>query len=111
MHFALFIFHSRLIADSRDPFVYDEYVNVPFGLDHYEGRLFIAIPRRNPGIPATLNVLKLKDLTGRPPHLNPRLEGYPSFEMNSLSVRIIIDSTLVVESEANIRSSSGIKNY
>lgn len=77
--FTFVSFHS----DARDSLVYDAYVNVPFGLSNYKNRLFVSVPRRNPGIPATLNVVELK---GKPPHTNPLLMGYPSYQMNSLSV-------------------------
>jgi dopachrome tautomerase len=78
-----FIQASKLFADSRDSMLYDSYVNVPFGVSRYKSKLFVTVPRHNPGIPATLNVVELK---GNPPYINPLLVGYPSYQMNSLSV-------------------------
>lgn len=43
----------------------------------------MAVPRRNPGVPSTLNVV---ELTGDPPHLNPKLIGYPSYQHTTLDV-------------------------
>jgi hypothetical protein len=62
---------------------YDAYVNVPFGVARYKEKLFVAIPRRNPGIPSTLNVV---ELNGSPPHLNPLVMGYPNYQLNELNV-------------------------
>lgn len=78
-----------LCADYKDPLVYDPYVNVPFGISRYKDKLFVTVPRRNPGIPATLNVI---DLKGNPPYINPLLIGFPSYQMNSLSVRLRMET-------------------
>lgn len=69
--------------DPHDPSIFNASVNVPFGLDYHEGMLFVAIPRRNPGIPATLNVV---ELVGSVPHINPLLKGYPDYQTNALNV-------------------------
>lgn len=64
--------------------LFDPYVNVPFGVAHYKGKIFVTVPRRNPGIPATLNIV---ELIGKPPYINPLMIGFPSYQMNSLSVK------------------------
>lgn len=79
---SMFTFTHNVCLDSM---AYDAYVNIPFGVAHYKGRLFVALPRRNPGIPSTLNVAVLN---GDPPHLNPRLTGYPNYQVTSLDVGI-----------------------
>lgn len=72
-----------------DSAAYDAYVNVPFGVAHYRNKvnnnikLFVAVPRRNPGIPSTFNTV---ELTGNAPHLNPKLVAYPSWQHTTLSV-------------------------
>jgi hypothetical protein len=73
-----------LFLDSKNPFDYDEYNVVPFGVSRYKNKLFLTVPRRNPGIPATLNVV---ELIGKPPYINPLIKAFPSYQMNSLSVR------------------------
>lgn len=83
--FAECLFIVLVYLESWNRSVYDAYVNVPFGVAHYAGKLFVAMPRRNPGIPATLSVV---ELIGERPHINPLLMGYPSYEANSLSVNI-----------------------
>jgi hypothetical protein len=65
---------------------YNAYVNIPFGAAYHNGRLFVGVARRNPGVPSTLNVLNLNELQGPGPHLNPPLTAYPSWEANTLSV-------------------------
>ena len=60
-------------------------MNVPFGLAHYGNKLFVAVARRNPGIPSSLNVV---ELTGSPPYINPPLISYPNWNMNTLNVSI-----------------------
>lgn len=46
-------------------------------------KIFIAVPRRNHGIPSTLNYVKLD---GNNSLINPKLHSYPSYEMNELDV-------------------------
>lgn len=76
-----------------DSVAYNATVNIPFGVAHYRSKsnpsivkLFVSIPRRNPGIPSTLNVV---ELNGNSPHLNPLLIGYPSYQVNTPSVSMI----------------------
>lgn len=72
-----------LSAESSDLYFYNASVNVPFGMTYYNGRLFVTVPRRNPGIPSTLNVV---ELNGNPPYLNPLLSAYPNWNFNALNV-------------------------
>lgn len=55
------------------------------GVTHYDGRLFITMPRRRTGIPATLNYI---DLTSKTNGMSPLLRGYPSYQMNTLEVSL-----------------------
>jgi hypothetical protein len=80
----MLVLFVRLFPDSKNPFDYDAYNVVPFGVSRYKNKLFLTVPRRNPGIPATLNVIELK---GEPPYINPLIKAFPSYQMNSLSVR------------------------
>lgn len=79
-----FIFNLfNLHTDSWDPSYYNASVNVPFGIAHYKSKLFVAVPRRNRGVPSTLNVV---ELSGNAPYINPLLRGYPNYQMNTLNV-------------------------
>lgn len=62
---------------------YVAYNNVPMGANHHNGRLFITVPRRRPGIPATLNFVSTKSTKGTGPSLRP----YPDISTNELHVR------------------------
>lgn len=59
------------------------------GVTHHKGFLYVTIPRRRPGIPATLNVI---DLARNPSANNPTLDPYPNLLVNSLRVIGIIES-------------------
>lgn len=69
-------------------FPYIAYNNVPQGFAPYlsseSPKLFIAVPRRNPGIPSTLNYVKIED--GQDVYLNPKLHSYPNYQQNELDV-------------------------
>lgn len=71
-------------------FAYLAYNNVPQGfaphISNKSSRIFIAVPRRNPGVPSTLNFIKLDD--GQESYTNPKLQGFPNYEMNELDVSI-----------------------
>uniref|UniRef100_A0A1I8PYE9 Uncharacterized protein n=1 Tax=Stomoxys calcitrans TaxID=35570 RepID=A0A1I8PYE9_STOCA len=58
------------------------YNNVPMGVTHYKGRLFISMPRRRVGIPSTLNYI---DLTKNGREKSPKLTAYPDFETNQFA--------------------------
>ncbi|CRL01323.1 CLUMA_CG014255, isoform A [Clunio marinus] len=81
------------IPISWDTNVYDAYVNVPFGMTRYRDKLFVTIPRRNPGIPSSLNVV---ELVGNPPYINPMLISYPNFQTNALDPLNRADSSKIV---------------
>lgn len=61
---------------------YIAYNNVPMGASHYKDRLFITIPRRRPGVPATLNYVSVNAAVGSSPTLRP----YPDIHTNALNV-------------------------
>uniref|UniRef100_A0A1B0GKW3 Major royal jelly protein n=2 Tax=Lutzomyia longipalpis TaxID=7200 RepID=A0A1B0GKW3_LUTLO len=60
---------------------YDNYNNVPMGVTHHKGRLFVAIPRRAPNVLSTLNVISLSEAKSTE---SPLLLPYPSLDMNRL---------------------------
>lgn len=62
---------------------YIPYNNVPFGLAHHKGRLFIAVPRRRFGVPSTLNVIDISKINATKT-MSPRLRSYPDYETNSV---------------------------
>lgn len=57
------------------------------GISPYKNRLFIALPRRSPGIPSTLNYIDLNDTSS---NQNPLLRPYPDLETNQLNVSFSI---------------------
>lgn len=57
------------------------YNNIPMGATHHKGRVFIAVPRRRPGIPATLNVI---DINKQGDSKSPKLSAYPELRINQL---------------------------
>ncbi|XP_050339573.1 L-dopachrome tautomerase yellow-f2-like [Bactrocera neohumeralis] len=61
---------------------YIQYNNVPQGVTHYKGRLFVTTPRRSIGIPSTLNYI---DLQKDGKQYSPKLHAYPDFETNYLN--------------------------
>lgn len=60
------------------------YNNVPMGATHVKGKLIMTIPRRNPGIPATLSYISTKSPKGS----SPSFRAFPSYRMNELHVRM-----------------------
>ena len=53
-------------------------------MSNKSSRVFIAVPRRYPGVPSTLNYIKLED--GQNSYVNPKLHSFPNYEMNELDV-------------------------
>lgn len=51
------------------------------GLTHYRDKLFITVPRRRPGVPATLNYVSIKHAASS----SPSLRAYPSYRVNELN--------------------------
>ncbi|EDW81721.1 uncharacterized protein Dwil_GK12212 [Drosophila willistoni] len=70
---------SRPIDNVTDT-SYIAYNNVPMGVTHFRGRLFVTMPRRQTGIPSTLNYIDLRR-DGRW-NSSPKLRAYPDFELN-----------------------------
>ncbi|KAJ8731639.1 hypothetical protein PYW07_004803 [Mythimna separata] len=56
--------------------------NIPMGLEIYEDRLFITVPRWKSGVPASLNYINLKDNSTNSPKLIP----YPSWAAHSIGM-------------------------
>ncbi|XP_026748077.1 L-dopachrome tautomerase yellow-f2-like [Trichoplusia ni] len=61
-----------------------QYNNVPMGVEKVGNRLFITIPRRRYGIPATLNYIDLSVQGGRSPPLTP----YPDMARSTSMVSV-----------------------
>lgn len=76
-----FVFPEYAAVPGDDSYI--PYNNVPQGVNHYKGRLFITMPRRSPGVPSTLNYIDLKQTKSGD---SPRLKSYPNAEINSLRV-------------------------
>ena len=55
------------------------------GVTHDNGKLFITMPRRRPGIPSTLNYIDLKSNVGVK---SPKLRAYPNLAVNTVNVSI-----------------------
>ncbi|XP_058839735.1 L-dopachrome tautomerase yellow-f-like [Topomyia yanbarensis] len=77
---------SQVVFDPKDkPHQFNEtfnaYGNLPMGIAHHKGRLFVSIPRRRPGIPSTLAVINMHAVQGVN---NPPLVGYPEQLVNTL---------------------------
>ncbi|XP_017039980.1 L-dopachrome tautomerase yellow-f-like [Drosophila ficusphila] len=62
------------------PFI--QYNNVPQGVTHFRGRLFVTVPRRQEGIPSTLNYI---DLERDGQSESPVLRAYPNFALNQFN--------------------------
>ncbi|KAH8417928.1 hypothetical protein KR222_008606 [Zaprionus bogoriensis] len=71
---------SSTTDDAAAP--YTAYNNVPMGVTHYRGRLFVTMPRRRTGIPSTLNYI---DMAQDGAQSSPKLNAYPSFELNQFN--------------------------
>ncbi|XP_045509266.1 L-dopachrome tautomerase yellow-f2-like isoform X1 [Colias croceus] len=61
-----------------------QYNNLPMGAEKVGNRLFIALPRRNYGIPATLNYIDLNTQTERSPSLRPYPDVFRSRSLISV---------------------------
>lgn len=64
------------------------------GVSHHKGRLFICVPRRRVGIPATLNVINIKKVPATT--ISPHLTGYPNYETNFLEPTMKPDANRIV---------------
>lgn len=72
---------ERLSASSSDFIAYN---NVPMGVTHAKGKLIMTIPRRNPGIPATLSYISTKSPKGT----SPSFRAFPNYRINELHVKM-----------------------
>lgn len=69
-------------AEIRSDFI--AYNNLPMGMMHHGDRLFITLPRRRTGMPATITYIR----TNLPRSSSPGLQAYPNFRMNQLPVSL-----------------------
>ncbi|XP_058467641.1 L-dopachrome tautomerase yellow-f-like isoform X2 [Malaya genurostris] len=69
------------------------YGNLPMGVAHHKGRLFLTFPRRRPGTPYTLAVINMN--TVRDVN-NPPMTGYPEPIVNTLHLDYAADSKRIV---------------
>lgn len=63
---------------------FTQYNNFPMGATRYKDRLFITLPRRRPGMPATITYISMTNPKGS----SPSLQAYPTFRANQLHVNI-----------------------
>uniref|UniRef100_A0A1Y9H2F4 Yellow protein n=1 Tax=Anopheles dirus TaxID=7168 RepID=A0A1Y9H2F4_9DIPT len=75
------ILFSRALGVTENE-TFQAYNNIPMGATHHKKRLFITIPRRRPGVPATLNVIDLEKVA--PGDRSPPLRAYPTYPINEL---------------------------
>lgn len=68
------------LSEIQDNFI--QYNNLPMGVTHHKNRLFITLPRRRPGIPATLAFVSSNGSPGS----SPSLQAFPDFRTNELHV-------------------------
>lgn len=61
-----------------------QYNNLPMGVMHHGDRLFITLPRRRTGMPATIAYVR----TNFPRSSSPALQAYPNFRTNQLPVSL-----------------------
>ncbi|XP_068152404.1 LOW QUALITY PROTEIN: L-dopachrome tautomerase yellow-f2-like [Drosophila tropicalis] len=74
---------SARTITSNDDTPYIAYNNVPMGATHFQGRLFVTMPRRRVGIPSTLNFIDMRR-DGKKSS-SPKLYAYPDFETNQFN--------------------------
>ncbi|XP_053946313.1 L-dopachrome tautomerase yellow-f2-like [Anastrepha ludens] len=84
---------ERRINDVDQNASYIPYNNVPMGVTHYKGRLFVTMPRRRTGIPSTLNYI---DLQKDGKQHSPKLHAYPDFETNYLNPNFEPNSNRII---------------
>lgn len=77
------IFPYEYEREITDPRVYIAGNNVPMGASHHRNRIFLTVPRRRPGIPATLNFVYTKTLSG---NVSPSYIPFPNLQTNELHV-------------------------
>lgn len=72
--------HDRMREHLTKKFIPEN--NLPVGIETWQNKLFITVPRWNPGIPATLNYVPLEASTYTK---SPRLIPYPNWKANELA--------------------------
>ncbi|XP_049278861.1 L-dopachrome tautomerase yellow-f2-like [Anopheles funestus] len=72
---------------------YYAYGNIPIGVTHHKGFLYVTFPRRRAGIPATLNVI---DMARNPSVNDPKLEPYPNLLVNTLRNDLSADPKRII---------------
>uniref|UniRef100_A0A182WQX0 Yellow protein n=1 Tax=Anopheles minimus TaxID=112268 RepID=A0A182WQX0_9DIPT len=82
------ILFSRTLGDAENE-TFQAYGNIPMGASHHKNRLFITIPRRRPGVPATLNVIDLSKVARG--DRSPPLKAYPTYPINELQPQYVPD--------------------
>ncbi|XP_037033386.1 L-dopachrome tautomerase yellow-f-like [Bradysia coprophila] len=82
---------DKVDGNSSNSFL-NVYNIVPRGVTHYNGRLFITVPRTAPGIPSTLNYVP-DDL---PIGSSPALRPYPDLKTNELHLEHRADENRIV---------------
>uniref|UniRef100_A0A182N5H5 Yellow protein n=1 Tax=Anopheles dirus TaxID=7168 RepID=A0A182N5H5_9DIPT len=85
------VFSSDSVNNSEDTF--NTYGNLPMGVTHHKGFLYVTIPRRRPGIPATLNVI---DMARNPSVNDPTLSPYPNLLVNTLRSDFAADPKRII---------------
>ncbi|EDW02839.1 protein yellow [Drosophila grimshawi] len=70
-------------ADAKRTGHYIEGNNLPLGLERWENKLFVTVPRWKAGVAATLNYIDLSTT-----EKSPKLRPYPSWEANKLPIDV-----------------------
>ena len=90
----ILLFFEYFKLDSDNTSFFNQYNNVPQGFYSYNDKVFVTVPRRNIGIPSTLNFVQLHD--DKKVYENPPLNSYPNFATNELDVRNHLIAFIVV---------------
>uniref|UniRef100_A0A182Q3X4 Yellow protein n=1 Tax=Anopheles farauti TaxID=69004 RepID=A0A182Q3X4_9DIPT len=85
------VFSNDSVNNTEETF--NAYGNLPMGVTHHKGFLYVTIPRRRPGIPATLNVI---DMAANPSINDPTLMPYPNLLVNTLRADSVADPKRIV---------------
>lgn len=76
-------FNDLTASEIQDNFI--QYNNMPMGAMRHKDRIFITLPRRRPGMPATLTYVRSSGARKS----SPGLQAYPNFRTNELHVSVI----------------------
>ncbi|XP_063700972.1 L-dopachrome tautomerase yellow-f-like [Culicoides brevitarsis] len=72
---------------------FNAYNNIPMGVEHFQGKLFVTVPRRFPGVASSLNYV---DLPPNSVNKSPLLKPFPDVQTNKLDVNLQADSRKIV---------------